>query len=102
MDLLIEILSWFFIVLGSLLLLIGSFGLIRLPDFWARMHASSVSDTGGVLFVLIGMMLQSGSVLVFIKLLVIGVFILISSPTASHAIANAAFVNLGYNRKKKG
>ena len=98
MDLLIEILSWFFIVLGSLLLLIGSFGLIRLPDFWARMHASSVSDTGGVL---IGMMLQSGSVLVFIKLLVIGVFILISSPTASHAIANAAFVNLGYNRKKK-
>ena len=99
---LVEICSWIFILLGSFLLLIGSLGLIRLPDFWSRLHSASISDTGGVLFLILGMMLHVTTVWVFLKLLAIAIFIFISSPTASHAISNAAFVTLGYKKKKGG
>ena len=100
MSMLVELLSWFFVLLGSFLLLTGSLGLIRLPDFWSRLHSASISDTGGVLFLILGMMLHVTSIWVFFKLLAIAIFICISSPTASHAIANAAFVSLGYKKKK--
>ena len=101
MEYLSEIFSWIFILLGSLLILIGSIGLIRLPDFWSRLHGASITDTGGVLFLLIGMMIQAGSIWIFLKLIAIGIFLFISSPTASHAIANAAYVTLGYNPKRE-
>ncbi len=101
MEYLSVILSWIFILLGSLLILIGSIGLIRLPDFWSRLHGASITDTGGVLFLLIGMMIQAGSIWIFLKLVAIGIFLFISSPTASHAIANAAYVTFGYNPKRE-
>tara|TARA_X000001036_G_scaffold420313_1_gene441047 strand:+ start:606 stop:920 length:315 start_codon:yes stop_codon:yes gene_type:complete len=101
MEYLSEIFSWIFIVLGSLLILVGSVGLIRLPDFWSRLHAASISDTGGVFFLILGMMLQASSIWIFLKLLAVGIFLFISSPTASHAIANAAYVTFGYNSKKE-
>ena len=101
MEYLSEIFSWIFILLGSLLILVGSIGLIRLPDFWSRLHGASIADTGGVLFLLIGMMIQASSIWIFLKLVAIGIFLFISSPTASHAIANAAYVTFGYNAKKE-
>ena len=101
MSMLVEVLSWICILIGSLLLLTGSLGLIRLPDFWSRLHGASISDTGGVLFLILGMMLHATTVWVFFKLLAIAIFIFISSPTASHAIANAAFVTLGYKKKRE-
>ena len=101
MSLLIEICSWIFILLGSFLLLTGSLGLIRLPDFWSRLHGASISDTGGVLFLILGMMLHVTTIWVFFKLLAIAIFIFISSPTASHAIANAALL-LWDTKKRRG
>ena len=101
MEYVSEIFSWIFIFLGSLLILVGSIGLIRLPDFWSRLHGASITDTGGVLFLLIGMMIQAGSIWIFLKLVAIGIFLFVSSPTASHAIANAAYVTFGYNSKRE-
>tara|TARA_B100001029_G_scaffold58102_1_gene46941 strand:+ start:107 stop:421 length:315 start_codon:yes stop_codon:yes gene_type:complete len=101
MEYLSEIFSWIFILLGSFLILVGSIGLIRLPDFWSRLHGASITDTGGVLFLLIGMMIQAGSIWIFLKLVAIGIFLFVSSPTASHAIANAAYVTFGYNSKRE-
>ena len=101
MEYISEIFSWIFILLGSFLILVGSIGLIRLPDFWSRLHGASITDTGGVLFLLIGMMIQAGSIWIFLKLVAIGIFLFVSSPTASHAIANAAYVTFGYNSKRE-
>lgn len=84
-------LSWLSLGVGSLFLLVGAAGMIRLPDFWARLHAAGVIDTAGVGFVLLGLMLHAGFGLVTLKLLLIAVFIFITSPTATHAVANAAF-----------
>ncbi len=91
LSILIEVLSWASFIAGGFFLVVGAVGLIRLPDFWARLHAAGIIDTAGAGLVILGMMLQAGLSLVALKLLLIGVFIFIASPTATHAIAHAAF-----------
>ena len=59
-----NILSWAFIVTGSIFLLIGAIGLIRLPDVFARMHAAGVVDTLAVGLLAAGMGVQAGLSLV--------------------------------------
>lgn len=90
---LIDALSWVLILAGSIFLVIGAIGLIRLPDFWSRLHALSVLDSAGVLLLLSGMCIQGGWSLVTVKLVIIGLFLLITGPTATHALANAALVS---------
>lgn len=77
-------------LLGAGLAAIGSIGSLRFPDFYTRLHAASVTDTGAVTVMLLGMALLSPHWLVLSKLLVIWVFLFLTGPTASHAIANAA------------
>ena len=88
-----ELLSWVFILTGSALLLVGALGTLRFPDFWSRLHAVSVSDSGGMILLTAGMILQSGFTLVTVKLVLIGAFLFITGPTATHAVANAALVS---------
>ena len=55
MELVFNILSLIFIFIGSIAILIGSFGLIRLPDIFSRIHAVGMIDTAGVGFLVLGM-----------------------------------------------
>ena len=91
--LLIEALSWLLILSGSIFLVIGAFGMVRFPDFWSRLHALSVLDSAGVLLLLAGLCIQGGWSLITAKLIVIAVFLLLTGPTATHALANAALVS---------
>lgn len=93
MIVVVDILSWASFIVGSFFLLIGSLGMLRLQDFWARLHAASIIDSAGVGLILFGMMLQTGLTLVTVKIALIVLFLLITGPTASHAVANAAFVS---------
>ena len=93
MDVIVEILSWFSIVAGSAFLIIGSVGIIRFPDFWSRLHAASVTDSLGMLLLMLGMCLQAGMTLITVKLIIIALFLFITGPTATHAVANAALVS---------
>lgn len=77
-------------LLGGILSVIGAIGVLRFPDFYTRLHAASITDTGAVLAVLFGMALLSPHWLVLYKLLAVGIFLFLTGPTASHAIANAA------------
>ena len=79
-----------FVALGTLLVIIGAFGLIRLPDVYSRIHAAGVVDTGGAALILLGLCLYSGWNLVTVKLVVIGVFLVFTSPISGHAIALVA------------
>ena len=92
-ELLLNILSWALILLGSGLVLIGSFGFFRLPDFWSRLHAASVIDSGGMISIILGMCFQAGLSLITVKLFLIAIFLIITGPTATHAVANAALVS---------
>ena len=91
--LIVDILSWISFLVGGFFLLIGSLGMVRLQDFWARLHAASIIDSAGVGLLLLGMILQAGFTLATIKLILIVLFLLITGPTATHAVANAAFVS---------
>ncbi|AXX96913.1 monovalent cation/H(+) antiporter subunit G [Profundibacter amoris] len=92
LEIIINLLSWFFIVSGSVFVVIGAVGTIRFPDFWSRLHAASITDSAGMILLVIGMCLQAGPTLVTVKLLIIGVFLFITGPTSTHAVANAALV----------
>ena len=89
---LVEILSWVCLGLGSLLGIIGGIGMHRFPDFYTRLHAASITDTLCAALFLLGLGLQAGLTLVSFKLLLIFVFIFFTSPTASHSLANAAML----------
>ena len=82
--------SWILIVIGSGFCVIGALGLLRMPDFFTRMHAASLIDTLGAWLLLLGMMLQAGFSLVTVKLIFIVLLLFFTSPTATHALARAA------------
>ena len=56
----LQIIAWVSILLGSVLVIIGALGSLRFPDFWSRLHAASVTDSGGVILLLVGMGIHSG------------------------------------------
>jgi multicomponent Na+:H+ antiporter subunit G len=90
MELLLDIASWFLLIIGGAFVFIGGVGALRMPDFYTRMHAASLTDTLGTVLVLTGIILQAGLTLAAIKLVAIMVFLLLTSPTAAYALANAA------------
>ncbi len=90
MALLIDLLSWALILVGSAFGIIGGIGLLRLPDFFSRIHAASLTDSMCAPCIIAGLMLQSGFTLVTVKLGFLVVFLFLTSPTAAHALAKAA------------
>lgn len=86
----IDILSWLCLAAGGAFSIIGAIGLIRMPDFFTRMHAASVTDTLGAGLMIVGLVLQAGLTLIAVKLLFLGLFILFTSPAATHALVKAA------------
>ena len=88
----IDILSWILLTAGGGFVLVGGIGALRMPNLYTRMHAASVTDTMGAALVLAGVMLQAGLSLATIKLAAILLFLLITSPTSSYALASAAMI----------
>ncbi|HEY82987.1 MAG TPA: monovalent cation/H(+) antiporter subunit G [Dehalococcoidia bacterium] len=75
---------------GAFFLTVSALGLLRLPDFYARTHAVGKSETLGTILTLFGLAVYNGWGLSTFKILFIIFFVLIASPTATHAIARAA------------
>lgn len=88
----VDVLSWICLVLGGLLGIIGGIGMLRFPDFYTRLHAVGITDTLCAALFLLGLGFQSGLTLASFKLFLIFVFIFLTSPTASHSLANAAMI----------
>ncbi len=95
MDGLREILVWACLVGGGLFSLIGGVGLLRMPDFYTRTHAASLTDTMGATLTLLGLAIyntfEQGLDLVTVKLFIIFLFLYLTSPTAAHALVKAAY-----------
>lgn len=77
---------------GIFFILIGSIGILRLPDFFSRSHAVSKSDTLGIMCVIAGLMIVEGSSLNSLKLLLVILFVFLANPIGTHALARAAIV----------
>jgi multicomponent Na+:H+ antiporter subunit G len=90
MAALVDGLSWLCLLGGGLFVVAGGLGVLRLPDFFARLHAAGVIDTLGAGLILLGLMLQAGWSLVGVKLFLVLNFMVLTGPTATHALAKAA------------
>ncbi len=86
-----DIAVWACLLGGSVFSVIGGVGLLRMPDFYTRTHAASLTDTMGAFLILLGLMLHSGANLITVKLLFVFGFIVLTSPTAAHALVKAAY-----------
>jgi multicomponent Na+:H+ antiporter subunit G len=90
MTALLDALSFALLAAGGFFCVVGGIGMLRMPDFYSRMHAASVIETLGAGLILAGLLLQAEQLLVAAKLLIVGVLIFFASPTATHALARAA------------
>ena len=89
----LEITSAVLLIVGSAFAVVGGIGILRLPDFYSRMHAAGITDTMGAGLVLTGLMFQAEHWMVIVKLLMILFFLLITSPTSTHALAKSALAH---------
>ena len=93
MMILLDIVTWIFLLAGSFFAIVGAIGIIRLPEFFSRLHGGGITDTLGAALIIIGLFFQSpanGGVLVITKLAMILFFLLVTSPTSCHALAKSA------------
>ncbi|PIE71261.1 MAG: sodium:proton antiporter [Deltaproteobacteria bacterium] len=93
---LITIVTVALLMLSFVFFLGGSIGILRLPDFYSRLHAAGMLDTMGLILSMIGLAVfaifhhfSMSSLLTGIKILLIFVFVFLTSPTATHAIVDA-------------
>ena len=89
-DLILEILSWISILGGLFFMIVGTIGVVRMPDVYTRLHAAGMTDTMGAGLLLLGMCFQAGLTLVLVRLILIYAFLLFTSPISTHALASAA------------
>ncbi len=82
--------SAFFVLLGSIVMLISAIGLLRLPDFYSRISAVTKNSTIGVVLVMAGAVIYFNNIEVLLKGLGIIFFIALTSPTSAYVISKAA------------
>lgn len=90
MALLIDIASGVLIAAGCFFILVGAIGLVRMPDVYTRSHGTSIIDTAGAGFLIMGLMLQAGWSLVTLKLVFVLAISFFTLPVITHALAQAA------------
>jgi multicomponent Na+:H+ antiporter subunit G len=78
------------LILGLLFILAGVLGVLRLPDFYTRLHAMGKCDTLGITLVLLALSIHAGPSLVTVKVLLLSIFIGLANPIATHALGRAA------------
>ena len=105
-DAIIWIVSWAFMLCGCFFIVSGAVGIIRMPDLYTRLHAASITDTGGAIFISMALIIQAvfvfGNTMAAIKVILILFFTLFTAPTASHALAKTALLSGLVPTDKKG
>ncbi len=97
MELFLNIVSAFFIISGIFFFTVGVVGLIRMPDVFSRLHATTKADTLGAGLVVVGLAIQTGFSRVTVGLFMVLAFVWLTNPTAAHTFAKAQ-----YTRKHMG
>lgn len=86
----IEAIAVLLLAAGAFFIVAGVVGVLRLPDFYTRLHAVGKCETAGLALSLLGLAILSGDPEVTIKLILVMLFVGLANPTATHALARAA------------
>ena len=89
LDIVLPYLSDGLLLLGALLIVVGSIGLLRLPDALTQVHATGMIETLGAMLLILGLMVKAGLTLVSVKLGIIMFFLVFTAPAAGHALTRA-------------
>lgn len=81
-----------FILFGLIFFFFGTIGIIRFPDIYTRLQASSKCDGAGAVALLVGFIIREGFNTYSLQMLIIIFFILLTSPVSTHAIARSAAI----------
>ncbi|OZU89895.1 Na+/H+ antiporter subunit G [Virgibacillus indicus] len=94
-EIIINILTILFLLVGTFFILSASIGIVRFPDVYTRLHAATKASTLGIACILIGsfLYLYVAHSIVSGKLLLAIVFILLTAPVSAHMISRAAHKN---------
>jgi multicomponent Na+:H+ antiporter subunit G len=104
----LDLLSWALLLNGSFFCVVGGIGIVKFPEFYTRTHAASITDTMGAGLILTGLMIQAlmplvehgwalldspspNPFLLCFKVALLGIFLLLTSPTSGHALVKAAY-----------
>ena len=93
MSVALDVIGWACLAGGAFFVVVGGIGLIRMPDFFTRMHPAGITDTMGAGLIILGLMIEAGWSLNLAKLVMIFAFLMLTRPTSSHALAHAALVS---------
>ena len=86
-----EFIAGLFLAGGAFFLLASAIGMLRLPDFYCRLHASGNSETLGIMLSFIGLMIYEGMMIVSVKLLLISLLIVLGNPMGTHILCKASY-----------
>ena len=88
-----EIITTILLALGCVVSLTGSYGLLRMPDFYSRLHTAGKTDSLGQVLIFLGLVLVTPDLLTQLKLVLVALILMIAAPTATHAITKAAHLH---------
>lgn len=88
-----EIVGGILLLFGSLLILVSAIGILKMPDLYMRMSATTKASTLGVGFIMLGTALYWESISITARVLVIIAFLMTTAPIAAHLIARAAYLD---------
>ena len=84
-----EIITAILFFLGALFMLVSAVGLVRFSDLYSRMHATTKATSFGLLLIIIGASLHFNVPIVWLKALLVTIFIYLTAPLAAHSIAKS-------------
>lgn len=93
MSILVQVIVSFLLLLGTIIMILGSLGVLRFGDVFLRMHAATKSGTLGIGFLLAGVALYFGEAIITTKLLALTVIYFLTSPIGAQVLAHAAHVS---------
>lgn len=88
-----EIVTTALLALGCVVSLTGAYGLLRMPDFYSRLHTAGKTDSLGQVLIFVGLVFVTPDLLTQLKLVLVALILMIAAPTATHAITKAAHLN---------
>ena len=86
-----EFIAGLFLAGGAFFLLASAIGMLRLPDFYCRLHASGNSETLGVMLSFMGLVIYEGPTLTSLKMIMIFLLIFLGNPIGTHILSKAAY-----------
>jgi multicomponent Na+:H+ antiporter subunit G len=94
LEIILNIIILICLASGLFFFFVGVVGLVRMPDVFTRMHATTKCDTMGAGLIFLGLIIWQGMSFVSLNILLILIFVWLTNPTAAHAIAKSAYKRL--------